>query len=618
MKKSSFVVSVIPSIILFSSAEAAQMVRIDDLNFNQYFSQSKKSLTVKGEDSQYKLANQVKLTNGIIKNKYLQYYKGVPVYATLVSSSEINGGQEQWTGALMTNIAQDVPQSKPNFTAAEILAKAKKMLNVVDPNNTTLDKADLYIKQNKQTNRAELVYLVSFNISGDHPQRPHLFIDAITGKLLRKWDGLTTKDATGPGGNQKIGKYLYGTDFGPLVVSDQCQMINNQVATYNMNGRTSGEMLYQFTCPTNTYKLINGAYSPLNDAHFFGSVVYNMYKNWYNLDPLNMQLKMRVHYGQKYENAYWDGQQMTFGDGGNSLYPLTVLDVTGHEISHGVTEKNSNLEYEYQSGGINEAFSDMAGETCEYFMESQAGKENDWLIGAGIFKGPAGSALRYFKQPSLDGQSIDNASDYSDSMDVHYTSGVFNKAFYNLATQPEWGIRKAFEVFLLANRVYWKNDSNFDEAGCGVAKAANDLNYDVSDVVTSFKDVGVNANCVAPPTPTPNPSQEVDLQNGQVVTGINIAPNQNLRYRIQVPVVTRYPYSYKYLNIRLFDTNGDAKDTAELFIRYDKAGMVSGWQKATYKDEVFTVQLPAAGYYHILIMGKKAGVLSLQASYANK
>lgn len=300
------------------------------------------------------------------------------------------------------------------------------------------------------------------------------------------WNGLAARDAQGPGGNEKTGAYYYGRDFSFLPVSSACEMKTDNVETYNLNGKTTGEVLFKFTCPENTYKAINGAYSPLNDAHYFGNIVFEMYKSWYNISPLKTKLKLRVHYGQNYENAFWDGQQMTFGDGGRLLYPLTSLDVVAHEVSHGVTEQNSNLIYQYQSGGINEAFSDMAGEVAEYYMQHQMGKENDWLVGASIMKGSSNNAMRYFEHPSKDGQSIEHARDYNDSIDVHYTSGVYNKAFYTLATKNNWGIKKAFEVFLVANQVYWTADATYDSAACGVVKAADDLNYEVSDVISSF------------------------------------------------------------------------------------------------------------------------------------
>lgn len=611
MKKTQLILTMLTNLLLLSSLNAAKYIQINAKNFDLYLYQKQPILLEKNGSNQFVLDKKIVLSNGVIKKKYKQYYQGVPVYSASLTSTETKGREHRWWGNMLLDIPQDIKTFKPKISTIEILQKAKQFMHISLPSTTTLDKVDLYIKQNPTTHIAELIYLVSFNITGKNPQRPYFIFNAHTGKLIHHWNGLTTKHAFGPGGNEKTGQYIYGTDFTPLNVSETCKMKNTEVETYNMNHRETGGTIFKFICPTNNYKKINGAYSPLNDAHFFGSVVYDMYKIWYNMDPLNMVLKMRVHYGQDYENAYWDGEQMTFGDGGVQLYPLTVLDVTGHEISHGVTEKNSNLVYEYQAGAINESFSDMAGETAEYYLKSQVGKTNDWLVGSAIIKGPAGLALRYFKDPTADGESIDNASNYTDQMDVHYTSGVFNKAFYNLATQPNWDIKKAFEVFLTANRIYWTSDATFDSAACGVAKAANDLTYPVEDVVISFKDVGVDANCI---TPTPDPT-EIELKNGQIISQIQLLQGQERQYFIVIPKLDRYPFIYKYLNVALNDTYENAKDAAELYVRYDDQTLSNTWYKMGFKDENFYIALPSPGTYHILLKGKKKASLNLQAYY---
>src|SRR5678815_6068662 len=93
-----------------------------------------------------------------------------------------------------------------------------------------------------------------------------------------------------------------------------------------------------------------------------------MYPAYTGYNALNFQLVMRVHYSSAYENALWDGATMSFGDGASTFYPLTSVDVAGHEVSHGFTEQHSNLTYSGQSGGMNEAFSDMGGEATEYYL----------------------------------------------------------------------------------------------------------------------------------------------------------------------------------------------------------------------------------------------------------
>ncbi|WP_434299598.1 M4 family metallopeptidase [Corallococcus exiguus] len=233
-------------------------------------------------------------------------------------------------------------------------------------------------------------------------------------------------------------------------------------------------------------KNINGAYSPLNDAHYFGSVIFNMYQAYVGKAPLTFQLTMRVHYGSNYENAFWNGSAMTFGDGYTTFYPLVSLDVGAHEVSHGFTEQNSGLIYSGQSGGINEAYSDIAGEAAEYYMRGT----NDFLVGAEIFK--SSGALRYMANPPQDGRSIGHASNYYNGLDVHYSSGVYNKAFYLLATTPGWGTVKAFQVFARANDLYWGPSTDFNQGACGVQTAAQDYGFNVSNVASAFAAVGVS------------------------------------------------------------------------------------------------------------------------------
>jgi Zn-dependent metalloprotease len=194
---------------------------------------------------------------------------------------------------------------------------------------------------------------------------------------------------------------------------------------------------------------------------------------------------MRVHYGTNYQNAFWNGSSMTFGDGGSTFYPLVSLDVSAHEVSHGFTEQNSDLTYSGQSGGINEAFSDMAGEAAEAYNFGS----NDFLVGADIYKSSSG-ALRYMDNPPQDGISIDHTSDYYGGLDVHYSSGVYNKAFYLLATTSGWSTQTAFQAFARANQLYWTSSTTFNQGVCGVVDAANDLGFNTADVDAAFAAVG--------------------------------------------------------------------------------------------------------------------------------
>jgi vibriolysin len=299
-------------------------------------------------------------------------------------------------------------------------------------------------------------------------------------------------EAGGPGGNERTGRYDYGRNGLPglpakILGSGKYVFETPQVRTVDLNHGTAGDKAYKFSGPDNTHEPINGAFCPLNDAHFFGHQIFGMYQSWCGLKPLDGCLVLKVHYGTDYENAFWSPptQTMYFGDGKTRFYPLVSLDVTAHEVSHGFTEHCSGLIYDGQSGGINEAFSDMAGEAAEFFMRGQ----NDFLVGADIFKKPD-AALRYMADPPKDGRSIDSAQDFVDGMDVHFSSGVFNKAFYLLATK--WGLKNAFLAFVEANVHYWNQNTDFQQGALGVYDAAVALSYNIDDVVAAFREVGID------------------------------------------------------------------------------------------------------------------------------
>merc|ERR1712048_1483538 len=188
---------------------------------------------------------------------------------------------------------------------------------------------------------------------------------------------------------------------------------------------------------------------------------------------------------------------MTFGDGYSKFFPLIDLNVVTHEAAHGFTGQNSGLIYRDMSGGMNEAYSDIAGEAAEQYMKGRV----DWMVGYEITKGQ-NSALRFFNPPSKDGRSIDHTNSYYNGIDVHYSSGIFNFAFYKMVASGKWSVKQAFQAFTVANQIYWTSGSTFNQGACGVLKAARDLGYDQATVGTSFNDVGVNfKGCsIKPPT----------------------------------------------------------------------------------------------------------------------
>ncbi|MGD1223204.1 M4 family metallopeptidase [Streptomyces krungchingensis] len=175
------------------------------------------------------------------------------------------------------------------------------------------------------------------------------------------------------------------------------------------------------------------------DAQYGTNETWDYYKNVHGRNGIAGDGKgsyNRVHYGNNYNNAFWDDSCfcMTYGDGdGTTFGPLVALDVAGHEMSHGVTSKTAALTYSGESGGLNEATSDIFGTMVEWYANNSS-DAGDYLIGEKIVRSGFGKpALRFMDKPSKDGNSADCWSSSVGNLDVHYSSGVANHFAYLLA-----------------------------------------------------------------------------------------------------------------------------------------------------------------------------------------
>ena len=574
--------------ILTMSAHAGTVQKASTMSAGMTGNDINQVLSLTG-DSLMREVKSVTLGIGLTKIRFQQEYKGVPVFGySLTGTQTPMGLYIDVTGKFM-NLDQHDISVVPGVSSTSAFSSA------LSSDNTT--KASIYNQENDMfiymvKDKPVLAHRVSYVIpsdSGDTPSRPVHFIDAQTGETLYSYENIQHAEvATGPGGNTKTGEYEYGTDFGFNDVSvsgNTYTMSNANVKTVNLNHGTSGSTAYSFTGPRNTVKSINGAYAPLNDAHFFGGVVFDMFDAYTGQAPLTFQLTMRVHYSNNYENAFWDGSAMTFGDGQSTFHPLVSLDVSAHEVSHGFTEQNSGLVYANMSGGMNEAFSDMSGEAAEYFMNGT----NDFWVGEQIFK--SSGALRYMDNPPQDGSSIDTSYDYYNGLDVHYSSGVFNKAFYNLATTAGWTTETAFKAMALANQMYWTANSTFDEGACGVASAATDLGYNAADVEAAFLAVDVACDGVPPPPPPPI----TELEKAVAVSMADSSGSKNY-------------YSYETpsgVETASFNMSGGAGD-ADLYVKFGEIPTSSSWDCRPYaagNTEVCDFPAAQAGTYYVMIQG---------------
>lgn len=232
------------------------------------------------------------------------------------------------------------------------------------------------------------------------------------------------------------------------------------------------------------------------DAHFGMANTWDFYKNKLgrnSIDGNGEALNSYVHVKNQYVNAFWDGQQMNYGDGdGTNSSPLTTLDIAGHEISHGLTERTANLIYSGEPGGLNEAWSDIMGKSAQWTAaQANPNVPFSWGVGEQMWTpNIKGDALRYMDDPTRDnaegGASVDNYSKYVDGLDVHYSSGIANNAFV-LAVQGGTnktsgqnvktgiGMDKAMQAFSRAELVYMTPNTTFQEAAADCVKASDDL-----------------------------------------------------------------------------------------------------------------------------------------------
>lgn len=229
-----------------------------------------------------------------------------------------------------------------------------------------------------------------------------------------------------------------------------------------------------------------------------------------SIDNLGMDLILNVHYGVNYMNAFWDGDEMTFGDGDGTIFVnfTKSLDVVAHELAHGITQFTADLDYYSQSGALNEHFSDVFGTVITQYHKGQSAHDADWLIGDEIM-GPNlyGEALRSMKAPgtAYDNDILkkdpqpDHMGNYytgaSDNQGVHINSGIPNKAFYLVSMAI--GTDKAARIWYHALQNLWST-AYFNDAVDVIANSARILTKEnkvplgsTQTVRSAFKEVGL-------------------------------------------------------------------------------------------------------------------------------
>ncbi|KTD66347.1 M4 family metallopeptidase [Legionella spiritensis] len=473
--------------------------------------------------------------------RYQIMYKGVPVWGHQLVFHGKSGKAPAVTGIDVKGIENDLSSMDGKLTAKQ--AEDKVLATVKGKIKFKTTEKVIYI-DNEQ--KAHLSYHLAFYTHQDKKpiSAPNYLIDANSGEVLKQWNAARQERiGQGLGGNSfplpyRSGMFQHGDaipgvpslgKFDVTVKDGFCHVENDAVRVVNLFNLPLGyeafpigveeESQYKlgafvYPCDALSFYLnytdgsagpVNYSFSPVNDTMYFAQQTLDMYEQVYGVSkPLGDDLPVRAytHLGAmdnafaiptiRYNGELLAHQQIIIGNG-NYFLTAPAQAVIGHELSHNFTELNSGLFYDGQSGGINESFSDMAAIALQDFLRRDYPwywDGEDWTIGREAVLG--GEPLRYMDDPTKDGISIAHADDYSDELDVHETSGVFNKAFYLLAHKPGWSIQQAFQVMIDANQNYWSPIAYYDFAACGVIQAAKDRDLDETAVIEAFDEVGVH------------------------------------------------------------------------------------------------------------------------------
>ena len=419
-----------------------------------------------------------------------------------------------------------VPSTTPKVGVAAAEAAGSRKASSAQ-RSTSASKGELVVYAGGATPKLAYDVLTEGVRADQTPSRLHTIVDANTGATLESFDEIVN----GTGNGIFVGTVTIGTTAGAS------WSMRDAVGNYttDLNGSTSSTAAgTTFTDADNIWGngTVSNRASAGVDAHYGAGKTFDYFKNvqgrngiWNN----GVGARSRVHYGTNYNNAFWDGSQMTYGDGAGNVNPLVELDVAAHEMSHGVTENTAGLVYTGDAGGLNEATSDIFGAAVEWYTNN-ASDTPDYLIGEEININGNGTPLRYMDQPSKDGASKDCWSSTLAALDPHYSSGPLNHWFYlasegsgakvingvsynsptcNASTVTPIGRDAASKIWYRTLSTYLTSNSNYAAARTGAVKSAKDLygasSPECAGIVASFAAISApvgTETCVATPPPT--------------------------------------------------------------------------------------------------------------------
>jgi Zn-dependent metalloprotease len=521
--------------------------------------------------------------NGASHVRYARTHKGIPVLGgDFVIHTGVKGLYAGASSGLAAPIKVDTAAGLANGSA---VSKARGAF--AGKVSSAQSKRLVIDAQNGAPKLAWEVLVEGTELDGQSPSKLHVLVDADSGSVRGSWDDI--QHATGTGHTVYSGTVPLDT----TPVGAQFELkdpVRGNGSTCDMNN-LAGACANMFDAD-NIWgnHLQSNRQSAAADAHYGAAKTFDYYRLIHGRNGIfgtGAGVPSRVHYGNGYANAFWDGTRMTYGDGTGNLKPLVSLDVAGHEMSHGVTQALSGLVYSGESGGLNESTSDIFGNMVEFYA-ANASDPGDYLVGEKIDIFGTGRPLRYMYNPILDTHSPNCWSAATAGLDPHYSSGVGNHFYFMLAegagatqygTSPTCngstltgiGRAKAQRIWYRALDVYFTSGTKYVDAANNDARyytlqAASDLfgacSIEYRTVQKAWAAVNVTG---ADPTPcaaanwftsdtnvaVPNPGIALSpisvVRPGNAPAGLKVAVNVKHLHRGQLAVHLQAPDGSLYL-----------------------------------------------------------------------
>jgi len=447
--------------------------------------------------------------------RYQVYLDGIPVDGSVIIAHMYNGKLHSFNGEYYGKIQiqtyQEGDESKLLLNALNHVGADKYSWEIEDKEYAenlggvsalNLPKGELFYAEKENTLKGEnFVLTYRFDIYAYEPHsRKYVYVEVANGEVLKEEDLIHTGDVKG----KAVSRYsdtvdIYTDSIGPSSYRLRQTTSGKGIETYNMRNGTNYGAAVDFVDGDNFWNNVNPAQNEIaTDAHWGAEKTYEYFlvkHNRNSFDNQGAKIRSFVHRGNKYNNAFWNGSVMTYGDGDSTrFYPLTSIDVCGHEVAHAVTTYTAGLVYRYESGALNESFSDIFGNAIERYARPN---QYSYIIGEDIT--PSGRGIRDMSRPNANGHPDTYKGTLwrtgaGDNGGVHSNSGVQNHWYYILSegdtstndnsdnfSVAGIGYEKAAEIAYRNLSVYLTKNSQYADARYFSIRAAVDLFGDCSN-----------------------------------------------------------------------------------------------------------------------------------------